>query len=176
MAKAQHMTNLHGSVMVRKDHPQIVFRGILDGVMADVGFGAALAIKDGNTGLQQKLEQINLCLMQVMSAHVRGMEPELPNVGGRDMETLHEMSHNPEKYFGCFHFIPKPEQGLALAWLNVIRTRVRDAERALVACGGENPDEALCRAVNRISSAVFVMMCEENSHFIHAEGDTEPCE
>ena len=165
--KKQYMTSLYGTEMVRKDDPRIVFRGILDGVMADVGYGAALCREAGHTRLEGELEDVNKCLMLVMSGHVTGKSFELPPVGGVDMETLHEISHAPEKHFGCYHFIPRPEQGAALSWLNVIRTRVRDAERALIACYPDSePDEALCRALNRISSAIFVMMCRENSQFV----------
>ncbi|MEG1893008.1 MAG: hypothetical protein RR232_00685 [Clostridia bacterium] len=167
MAKAQHMTSLHGDELVRKDHPQIVFRGVLDGVTADVAYGAALAMADGNERVMRELNDIGACLMCVMSGHVTGKPFTLPSIDGCDLDQLHDMSHNPQKYFGCYHFIPKPEQGLALAWLNVIRTRVRDAERALVACYPDScPDESLCHVLNRISSAVFVMMCRENSQFI----------
>ncbi len=161
--KLQHMTSLNGDVMVRKDDPRIHFRGLLDGAMADTGFGAALALYEGNVRLSEALGDVNRCLMAIMSAHVRCCEPELPYVAGRDMESLHEMSHNPQKYFKCGHFIPSPEDGLSLSWLNVIRTRVRDVERSLISAYNGEPDEKLCRAVNRVSSAVYVLMCEENS-------------
>lgn len=94
--KPQHMTSLHGDVMVRKDDPRIHFRGLLDGAMADTGFGAALALSEGNVRLCEALGDINRCLMAIMSAHVRRCEPELPCVAGRDMELLHDMSHNPQ--------------------------------------------------------------------------------
>lgn len=172
MDKKQHMTILHGKDMCRKDDPRICFRGELDGVMACVAYGAALAQKDGNDSLSASLSDVNRCLMLIMSAHYKndGAPLDLPKINGRDMEEIHEISHDPVRHFGHYHFIPKPEYGPALSWLNVIRTRVRDAERALVACYEGEPDENICRAINRVSSALFVMMCEENArHYVPEE-------
>ncbi|OQB24698.1 MAG: Cobalamin adenosyltransferase [Firmicutes bacterium ADurb.Bin182] len=158
MGKQQFYTSLNNESMVRKDDKRIVFRGLLDGVMADICFCAALAYNEGNAMLCSRLQELNECCKAVMSAHVKGTEPVLPKIGGKDLKTLHEMSHDPGKFFGCGHFLPEPEQGLALAWLNVLRTGIRDAERA---CEEEN--QGIQNAMNWMSGAVFVMMCEQIS-------------
>ena len=166
--KKEHTTSLRGSQMVRKDHPEICFRGLLDDAIAGVCFGAALAHAEGKQNLECGLKDITCALMNIMGAHVCEKEPQPWSMLGRDMETLHEMSHNPTKYFSTTQFLPKPEQGPALAWLNVIRTQVRDAECALIACYEDtDPPEGICRSLNRVSSAVFVLMCEENSQFVY---------
>lgn len=162
MQKTQNMTNLNKDVYVRKDDPRIVFRGLLDGVMADICYCAALALDEGKIELCARLQELNECCKAVMSAHVKETEPVLPKIGGRDLETLHEMSHDPGKYFGCGHFLPEPSKGPALAYLNVVRTRVRDAERALVSAAAEGQNEGILYAMNRISSAAYVLMCEFN--------------
>jgi ethanolamine utilization cobalamin adenosyltransferase len=163
MQKPQETTSLNNDVLVKKDDPRIAFRGLLDGVMADICFCAALAFKEGKTGLCGRLSDLNECCKAVMSAHVKGTEPVMQTIGGRDLDTLHKMSHDPGKYFGCGHFLPEPDKGLSLSYLNVVRTRIRDAERALVtaSCDGEN--EGILRAMNRLSSAAYVMMCEANT-------------
>jgi ethanolamine utilization cobalamin adenosyltransferase len=73
------------------------------------------------------------------------------------------MSHDPGKYFACGHFLPEPDKGLALSYLNVVRTRIRDAERALVSATREGESESIIQAMNRLSSAAYVMMCESNT-------------
>jgi ethanolamine utilization cobalamin adenosyltransferase len=163
MQRPQEMTSLNNDVFVRKDDPRIVFRGLLDGVMADICFCAALAYQEGKTELCSRLRELNDCCKAVMSAHVKGTEPAMQKIGGRDLETLHEMSHDPGKYFACGHFLPEPDKGLALSYLNVVRTRIRDAERALVSATREGESESVLQAMNRLSSAAYVMMCESNT-------------
>lgn len=163
MQKLQETTSLNNDVIVRKDDPRIVFRGLLDGVMADICFCAALAYHEGKTELCGRLRELNECCKAVMSAHVKGTEPVMQTIGGWDLETLHKMSHDPGKYFGCGHFLPEPDKGPALSYLNVVRTRIRDAERALVSASRDGENEGILRAMNRLSSAAFVMMCESNA-------------
>lgn len=160
--KKQHMTCLRGTEMVSKSDPWIAFRGKIDTAMAEAAYGAALAEAEGKLLLRDGLNDIVRCLMEVMGAEVCLREPVMPTVAGRDLETLHDMSHDPIKYFGSWHFVPEPHEGAALSWTNVLRTRVREAERDLIVACENDINEGLCYALNRISSAVFVLMCEEH--------------
>ena len=161
------MTSLRADQTVRKDHPQIEFRGVLDGAMADVAYGAALAYQESKPELADALVQLNACLSQVMRAHVMDGPCDITELWGRSLEELHAVSHDPKAHFGFGFFLPAPSHGPAINWLNVIRTRIRDAERAYIgSCA--LPNTSVCLVLNRLSSAVFVLMCEANLQFVQS--------
>ncbi|MBQ9832707.1 MAG: hypothetical protein IJO48_03140 [Clostridia bacterium] len=165
--KTEYTTSLHGNEFVRKDDPQIEFRGLLDSAMAQAAFGASIARFENKPNLEKGFCEIERGLMEIMSGHYKCTVVKLSDICGKDAETLHKMSHNPQKYFSTTQFIPTPEQGMALAYMNVLRTRIRDAERALIACYKDCENEqalSLIQAMNRLSSAAFVIMCEENQN------------
>lgn len=164
MRNNEAYTNLNHNETVRKDHPEIQFRGILDGAIAAVCYGKALAYRENHTELNNALSEIQAALQDIMRAHVMKEAMPVQTLLGLTPEQLREMSHNPKAYFGIGQFLPSPEKGLSLAFLNIIRTKIRDAERAFIACFEDDalPIE-IATALNRLSSAVFILMCREHS-------------
>jgi ethanolamine utilization cobalamin adenosyltransferase len=82
---------------------------------------------------------------------------------GLTEQEIREISHNPKKTLGIPHFMPTHEMGEMMAELNLVRTQVRETELAAVEAFF-NPTKGLQRedivkALNRMSSAVYVIMC-----------------
>jgi ethanolamine utilization cobalamin adenosyltransferase len=80
-----------------------------------------------------------------------------------DEEEIHDSSHHPRKYFGLPHFMPvSVGDGEAVLTLNALRAMVREVEiLAYEAFKNESgpPDrEDILKAVNRLSSALYVLM------------------
>jgi ethanolamine utilization cobalamin adenosyltransferase len=62
------------------------------------------------------------------------------------------------------HFVTDPAQGPIMAWLNLLRTQVRELEiagiEAFITDVSECPDRRdIVMALNRLSSLVYIMMC-----------------
>ena len=81
-------------------------------------------------------------------------------------EELRSRSHRPQDFWGQPHFMPAASDGAEVVWLNRCRCAVRSAE--LAACkafetaeGSSRPD--LIRALNRMSSGVYLLMIEEKA-------------
>lgn len=157
------LTKLDLNEYVSKADPRIAFRGSMDGVIADICFGIAIAAREKNDWLIKRLEEVKDCCFNIMSSHVKGTNPLLPKVCGKTADQMHEISHNTHSYFNGFFFLPSASDGEAVAWLNVIRVHIRDAERALITAAeyAESNAEALILAMNRLSSIVYVLMCME---------------
>lgn len=161
--KPEHMTALRGSVLVRKDHPVIRFRGEIDALEAAVIESAFVFQRLGLPALAQEMEEILQFLRQVLRCEVLSLPlPEIQLLGMTE-EDIHVRSHEPQRFYGLGHFSPAPEHGEAVARLNLLRTLTRRAELAAYdACKdahGLLPQrEELLRALNRLSSLFYVMM------------------
>jgi ethanolamine utilization cobalamin adenosyltransferase len=100
---------------------------------------------------------------QILRAEVL-KEPLAPlTLMGMNGDEIRARSHHPKKYYNIDHFAPVSiEDGGAVLMLNSLRTLSREVELcAYKAFRGENgkPErEDICRSLNRISSALYVMM------------------
>lgn len=65
------------------------------------------------------------------------------------------MSHHPKEYLGIDHILPDYKMGEILIGLNAIRSCAREAELSGIPLERED----IIKALNRLSSAVYVMMC-----------------
>ena len=74
------------------------------------------------------------------------------------IEKPHAMSHDPMTYFGVPHFFGARLADEPLCWLNLLRTKVRQAERQAVAAFGEKRAD-LVEELNLLSSYVYCCMC-----------------
>lgn len=155
--KPENMTHLTGNLLVLKTHPRIVFRGKLDTLesallLAGQEAGAPLAA----------LQEILDFTREILKAEVLGSPLEGMTLLGLSQEELHRRSHFPQDFYGKPHFMPKFSQGPVMARLNAARCAAREAELAAVAAfpEGERPD--LQKAMNRLSSAIYLLMIQEN--------------
>lgn len=114
------MTALRGSVLVRKDHPVIRFRGEIDALEAAVIESAFVFQRLGLPALAQEMEEILQFLRQVLRCEVLSLPlPEIQLLGMTE-EDIHVRSHEPQRFYGLGHFSPAPEHGEAVARLNLL--------------------------------------------------------
>lgn len=152
--KDPHITCLYGQAVSGKNHPVIAFRGILDEVMA---LGWLIASTNPGDGVVDVCaREIALRCQEILSAEYAGRSPKQRSYPLA--ERPREMSHNPMEFFGVPHFFgcELTEQGLCQ--LNLLRTRVRAAERAAVVAFQEKQPEYV-GLLNQMSSYVYCCMC-----------------
>ena len=161
--KPEHMTHLHGDVLVEKSHPRIAFRGAVDALEAEL-----LLCMLHAPAVKQELEQILALARELIRREVLE-EPLTENsLCGLTQQEIRQRSHRPQDFYGKPHFMPQASDGLAVLQLNRARTLARQAElaavRAFVGEDGIVAREDLLRALNRISSMLYLLMlqCHEN--------------
>lgn len=159
--KPEHMTHLHGNILVPKTHPRIAFRGAMDTLEAELVLCQLTLTEPMRQQVQQILDFARgLLRREVLNEPV----PEAPLCGLTPAE-LRARSHFPQKYYGQPHFMPEWTDGEAIARLNRCRTAARAAELAAVrAFTDENgsptrPD--LLQALNRLSSMLYILMIRQ---------------
>lgn len=151
-------TWLDASTQVPKTHGRIIFRGKMDTLLA-----SAILVEtqfDPKDRLPHLLKDC-LCdvknwIMQVLAAEMSGQNPTIAGMGGMDMETLHAVSRDPGKYLNMEHCMADASQGGNVALVNWLRALTRETEiAALRNLPGDSP---VCCALNRLSSALYVLM------------------
>ena len=158
--KPEHMTHLHGNVLVEKTHPRIVFRGGIDSLEAALLLAAAEAEGNIRTQLLEALAYTRYLLGQ----EVLEQPVVCKALGGMDEQQLRERSHRPQDFYGKPHFMPEPEDGKTMLLVNMARCKAREAEllavRAFQNKEGlpERPD--LLQALNRLSSFLYLIMIQ----------------
>lgn len=157
--KAEHMTHLHGQQLVRKDHPRIDLRGLLDGLQAEIFLLQKLVKK--NAGLVADLDGLLNLSRDVLRAEV--LDQPLPPLAlmGLSAAELRERSHHPKRFYGSGHIFCDHHMDRQLLELNRLRTLVRRVELAGITAFAQGPVVErvdLLQALNRMSSAVYVMM------------------
>ena len=162
--KPEHMTQLFGNKLVCKDHPRILFRGKLDALQADVVLAQAMIqAAQGSQSLIKDLADILKDLREMMKCEVLDEEMAETTVIGLTHEELRAQSHNPMKYYNIKQMVlPDYTMGTEYAWLNKLRTAIRETEVA--ACQAFHDGKKYIRTdiieeLNRLSSALHIMMC-----------------
>ncbi len=161
--KPEHLTHLNGEVLVSKCHPRIIFRGAMDSLEAEILL-TQLAVDENTRGqLQQILELArNIIRWDVLEEPVA----QAPLCGMEEGE-IRERSHRPQEFYGQSHFMPEFSDGAAVLWLNRVRCAVREAELKAVAAFSDregNPTRVdILRAMNRMSSMVYLLMIQEKA-------------
>ncbi|MDR2347148.1 MAG: hypothetical protein LBD90_00705, partial [Bifidobacteriaceae bacterium] len=161
--KPEHMTSLRGNLLVGKDHPAIALRGALDSLeaqilVAQVAF-QRLGLEAGVAELGEALDYVKSVLRAEVVEDDLG---EMP-LFGLSPDQLRARSHHPRRYFGIGHFAASVADGEAVVLLNALRTRAREAELVAYqmfkpADGAAGDRLGLIRALNRLSSAFYLMM------------------
>jgi len=159
--KPEHMTSLIGSTLIQKNHPRIKLRGKLDSLQAQVVLIQCELV--GKT-LVEDLQDILNCLREITRCEVLDQPFEQDTLFGKSYAELHAQSHNPQKYFGVAVMnLPDCKLGRDYALLNTLRTAIRETE--LIAVDAFETEDGVSRgdivlALNRLSSAVYVLMCQ----------------
>ena len=162
--KPEQMTQLFGNKLVCKDHPRILFRGKLDALQANVVLAQAMIqAAQGSQSLIKDLADILKDLREMMKCEVLDEDMGVTTVIGLTHEELRAQSHNPMKYYNIKQMVlPDYTMGTEYAWLNKLRTAIRETEVA--ACqafrsGNKYIRTDIIEELNRLSSALHIMMC-----------------
>ena len=160
--KPEHMTHLHGDVLVPKNHPRIVFRGKLDTLEAEL---LLCQLADGT--LVAPVGEILALARQIIRCEVLGEPLKWDKLCGLTEEEQRKRSHFPQDYYGQPHFMPSAEDGPVIARLNRARCAAREAELAAVNAFTDregNPIRVdILRALNRMSSMLYILMVQWKS-------------
>lgn len=160
--KPEHMTHLHGNVLVPKTHPRIVLRGRLDSLEAEIVCLQLRAQRAGEETLAGWLgEMITFC-RGLMSCEVTEKPLEAWKLLGLESQELRDQSQQPRKYFGVGHLLPDCRLGEWSVELNRLRALSRQVElaaaEAFVHPDGTAERSDLLQGYNRLSSAFYLLM------------------
>ena len=159
--KPEDMTHLNAHILVKKNHPRILFRGMIDTLEAE------LLLAQAETGLQKPLQDGLDAARALIAADVLEKQAEEILLGGMNEEQLRKRSHFPQEYYGQPHFMPQVDDGMKILRLNRCRCAARQAELQAVAAFADRdgnctrPD--IVQALNRLSSYLYLLMIEEKA-------------
>ena len=153
--KPEHFTHLDGDTLVPKNHPRIRFRGAMDTLEAQLLLCGAET--NEVLALARRLIRCDVLSEPVGSITLYGLT---------EQEQRHR-SHFPQTYYGTPHFMPDYADSSHLLQLNLARCFARQAELAAMDAFTDsdgNPTRPdILRALNRISSMLYLLMLEEKA-------------
>ena len=156
--KPEHMTHLHGDVLVMKTHPRILFRGAMDTLEAELIL--CQLVSDKKTA--KDLGEILAFARILLRCEVLGEPVPTGKLCGLTPEELRAHSHRPQDFYGQPHFMPNATDGQIIARLNRARCAAREAELRAVAAfldADGNPTRTdLLQAMNRLSSMIYILI------------------
>ena len=160
--KPEHMTHLNAETLVRKDHPRILFRGKLDTLESEL-----MLCQLKCPALAENLGEILALAREIMACDVLGKPLQRSTLCGLTEQEQRQRSHFPQNFYGQPHFMPQYVDGESVVRLNRVRCAAREAELAAVAALQDaegNPTRLdLLRALNRMSSMLYLLMIEQKS-------------
>jgi ethanolamine utilization cobalamin adenosyltransferase len=158
--KPEHMTHLRGRLLVCKSHPRIALRGKLDSLQARIIETQLIAYRTGQMGVVEALDEILTFTRRILACEAKESPFGPVQLFGLSDEALRERSHNPQKYYGIDHILPSYHMGEVAAALNMLRTYARESELyAVRAFRGREKETDIIRALNRLSSGIYIILC-----------------
>ena len=162
--KPEYMTHIRGKDLVMKTEPVIRYRGKLDQTQAMIVLAQSMMAQCGCCqSLISDLDDVLCCMRDLMRCEVNQEAVPVRAIIGMSHEELREQSHDPETFFGVAKMtVPDYRMGPEYAWLNYIRTCIRETEIAAVEAFREGPRITrtdIIEELNRLSSAVHILMC-----------------
>ena len=160
--KPEHLTHLNGEFLVPKTHPRILFRGKLDTLEAEL-----ILCQQAAAHLAAPVGEILALARMLIRCDVLEEPVPAEKLCGLTEAEIRKHSHVPQDYYGQPHFMPGAEDGAVIARLNRARCAAREAELAAVAAFSDregNPTRVdILRALNRMSSMLYLLMIQEKS-------------
>ena len=160
--KPEQMTHLKGNLLVPKTHPRIRFRGAMDSLEAEL-----LLCQLSCEKWRAELGEILALARKLIRCEVLGEPVEEGKLCGLTMEEQRNRSHRPQDYYGQVHFMPEVTDGPVVLQLNRCRTGARAAELAAAAAFADEDGNCsrvdILRALNRMSSMLYILMIREKS-------------
>lgn len=168
--KPEYMTHIYGNQLVRKDAAIIRYRGKLDRLQAEIITAQTVVYKESRCeGLINELGELLTVSREIMRCELMQNEIKIETIIGLTRDELREHSHHSDKYYHVNVMeLPDMTKGQGYAWLNLIRTSVRETELAAVEAflqDGINQRTDIIEILNRMSSAVHIMMCKWSGGF-----------
>ena len=158
--KPEHMTHLKSNILVRKDHPRIAFRGMIDALEGEIML--AQQASHEYPALVKELEEALALVRRLIRCDVLDEPVGELRLCGYDAGQLREYSHYPDKHLGQPHFLPAYTDGPALLAVNKVRTLVRQTElsayEAFKDVEGNVTRGDIILALNRLSSLMWIIM------------------
>ena len=158
LEKPEEMTHLRGDVLVPKDHPRIQFRGVMDSLEAEL-----LVCQLNHPNVAGQVGEILELARRMIRCEVLEETLETGRLCGLTEDEQRQRSHRPQDFFGIPHFMPAAADGAAVLALNKCRCAARAAELAAVGAFVDGDGRAvrpdILRALNRMSSMIYVLMC-----------------
>ncbi|SHJ10292.1 phosphate propanoyltransferase, partial [Desulfosporosinus lacus] len=165
--KPEHMTHLRTGALVTKTHPVIAYRGQLDLFQCELVEAQGFFLQAGEEELILKLEEISALCRELMVSEVKQEPFQWATLMGLTPEELRERSHHPKKYFGIDHTPLSYSHGPIVAKLHHLRAKSREVElyanRAFTDETGACSRTDLIQALNRLSSAFYILACQVRS-------------
>lgn len=163
--KPEHMTHLFGNTLVPKNHKRIFFRGKLDSLETLFVLNQTILLEMGESQkLIDDLQDILVSLREMMRCDVMNEPFRRELIIGLNHAELREHSHNPMKFYKIKQMVlPDYTLGKAYALLNQLRAAVRETEVAAATAfheGREYTREDIIEELNRMSSAMHIVMCK----------------
>ena len=160
--KPEHMTHLNGDVLVRKDHPRILFRGKLDTFQAQLLLAQQVCPEQAG-----KIQEILDFSRELMACDVLDRPVPEKNLWGYREAEIRHWSHFPQEHCGVAHFMPQVSDGPEILQLNLARCAAREAELLAVTAFSDregNPTRPdILKALNRMSSMLYILMIERKA-------------
>ena len=160
--KPEHMTHLNAQVLVPKTHPRIVFRGKLDTLEAEL-----LLCQQECPRYEKEVGEVLGFVRELLRREVLEEPMEDRPLLGMTEAEIRNRSHFPQDYYGQPHFMPSSKDGPVILRLNRCRCAAREAELLAAEAFADregNPTRTdLLRAMNRLSSALYLLMIQEKA-------------
>lgn len=167
--KPEHMTHLRADTLVRKNHPRIVLRGMVDALEAEL----LLAIREAGalTPLGQNLNELLTSVRHMMRCDVLEEPLRITSLCGLTMEQIRERSHFPQKFYDQPHFMPSGTDSALLLRLNSVRTLIRRTELAAYEAFHDREGivtrQDMIKFLNRLSSMLWILMIQRKKEESH---------
>lgn len=176
--KPEHMTHLNGNVLVNKTAPIIAYRGQLDLLQCELVEAQLFFQQNGEAELVQQLEEVAKLTRKLMVCEVKNEPLTFEGLFGYDVQELRELTHDPKRYFGVQHSKISCELGPIVARLHYLRARSREVElyavRAFEGKDGNCERTDIIQALNRLSSAIYILICKVRARGLQDEAKVVP--
>lgn len=166
--KPDHLTHLvDDASLVPKTHPRIVARGKLDLLQSALLDAQVAADAAGARAMVGELGELLELSRALVGAEVTGAEIPPPRLFGMESDEIRDATHHTYELYGIPFMYPDVRQGPVVAKLGLARGIAREAEVAMLAAfpparGAVTAPPArpdLAHALNRISSALYLLAC-----------------
>ena len=148
--KPEHMTHLNGDILVRKTHPRIRFRGMIDLLEAELLLCG------------RETEEILTLARKLIRCDVMEEPVGEFTLYGLSSDQQRQHSHFPQDHYGIPHFMPDYADSPQVLRLNRCRSICRQAELAAVDAFSDRDGNLIrgdiVQALNRMSSMLYILM------------------